>query len=645
MAGPLIERSLALRSFRLTYLATKAAHDRHPAAPSLFAFFDSALAALDARVETLAVGGPRPPAAGPGSVPPSVPAAGPLIVVCNHPFGLLDPVALGWWLAGQRDDVRVMANSLLGAIPEVAPWLIPVDPFGAGQRRNVAPMRRALEHLGQDGVLMLFPAGEVAHYRPGDGVSEGPWSRHLGTLVRRSGAAVLPVHVDGRNSLLFQAAGLVHPRLRTGLLLRELKRQRHRRVLLRIGPLLPPTRLARLDDDRSLTRYLRLTTLMLGRRRSPADPAHKPSPSVPRPRGPALAAAAPAAAEGRGITCLPAPGDPDTTIHPDKAPASGGAGAFPGRRRTLPVAPAGPAAAILTDVEQLRAAGAVLVSQGRMSVLAGMAGQLPAVLPEIGRLRELTFRQVGEGSGRERDLDRFDAHYLHLFLWDERERRIAGAYRMARADELVRRHGPSALYTSTLFRFEAPFLDRLEGALELGRSFIRPEYQRDLGALPLLWRGIGRWIAAHPGYRQLFGPVSISRDYDGLSRRLIVEFLRNHRWHAELAPQVHPRRPFRYLGSRRWLREFTRADLRDVDEFSSLIATIEPDGKGLPVLLKHYLRLQGTLLAFNVDKEFGSVLDGLILVDLPSCDQRVLGRYLGDTAARAYLQRHHAAGS
>ena len=306
----------------------------------------------------------------------------------------------------------------------------------------------------------------------------------------------------------------------------------------------------------------------------------------------------------------------------------------------MAIAPSVGTEVLTREVEILRGKGAVLASQGSLTAFVASSHDIPNVLHEIGRLREITFRQVGEGTGAEIDLDKFDRYYLHLFLWDEQKLRIAGAYRLGRADLILREYGPKGLYTNTLFKYEKPFLAHLGQAVEMGRSFICTDYQRNLAALPLLWKGIITWLGRNPNYRKLFGPVSISKDYDKLSRKLIVEFLEEQRSHPELSPMVKPRKPYRYVGGKKLLKEFISTQLHDVDDCSAVISSLETDGKGIPVLLKHYLRLNGTILSFNVDKDFSSVVDGLIMVDFTETDARLLAKYMGDENCRQYLASH-----
>ena len=576
--GDWIEDGLCLSRFQQAYDKARCIYESDARGPAAGAWFDAALQVLKIRAET--------------QLPSllEIPASGPLVIVCNHPFGIVDPCVVSAFVAKHRTDLRVMTNSLMEMIPELRPFILPVDPFGgrSSRRQNFASMRASLKHLKAGGALIVFPAGEVAGYKPGRGIEEAPWHPHIAALVRRTGAAVLPVCFPGHNSRLFHLAGLVHPRLRTGLLLRECLEAEGRTVRMHVGHPIPVSRLRKFSTDGELIQYLRLHTLILKQRKEKSSVL----PDVPM-----------IEREGR-------------LFEIDGS------------------------ALIADEVERLRVAGKRLVGQGGLSVFHAESFEIPHALQEIGRLREATFRAVGEGTGEDVDLDAYDAYYTHVFLWDESEKRIAGAYRLGRADEILRQHGKRGLYTHTLFKFKKAFLDQLSDAVEMGRSFIRKEYQRNLASLPLLWKGIAHWMALHPQYRQLFGPVSISQDYDLLSRALMVEYLQTNWLHPQLASYVKPRRPFRYQRGNRLLREFISARLKDTDECSALISSLETDQKGIPVLLKHYLRLNGTILSFNVDKAFSSVVDGLILVDLTKTDPRLLMRYMGEAQGRAYLDHH-----
>ena len=250
-----------------------------------------------------------------------------------------------------------------------------------------------------------------------------------------------------------------------------------------------------------------------------------------------------------------------------------------------------------------------LVASGELAAYHARAGQIPLTLREIGRLREISFRAAGEGSGKSRDLDEFDSTYIHLFIWNRRTGELVGGYRLGPTDEILPASGLQGLYTSTLFNFTAGFRRQITCALEMGRSFVRPEYQRSLGALPLLWKGIGRFVLKNPRYRILFGAVSISNRYRPLSRQLMVSFLRSHHYLSSLSGMVKARTPFRPTGERDFAQQTIELVGNDLDELSTIISDIESNGAGIPILLKHYLKLGGRILGFNVDPSFSHVVD------------------------------------
>lgn len=387
----------------------------------------------------------------------------------------------------------------------------------------------------------------------------------------------------------FPIAGLLHPRLRTALLPRQMLRLANHDIRIRVGKPVASANLAPIGNDEAVTRHLRMRTYLL--RDLPA-PSHEAPATV-------------------------------TAVRPPMQRVIDGS----------------PAALLRAEFEALPGTQ-VLAESSPWRVVYACAGQIPWLLQEVGRLRELSFRAVGEGTGRGADIDLFDSCYIHLLLWNIETGEIAGAYRLGLADEIVRRFGPRGLYTHSLFRYGRRFLDAILPAIELGRSFVRPEYQRGFAPLMMLWRGIGEFVARHPRYRTLFGPVSISNDYHVLSRSLLVDYLRTCHYEPALARLVKPRRPFRAPLKPPWQAQDLRV-LGDIEMPGEVVAEIERDQKGPPVLLRQYLRLGGQLLGFNVDAGFGNALDGLIMVDLCATDVRLLGRYMGVEGARRFLEFHH----
>jgi len=587
--GPILRRAVSLVEPALSRLLSlgrlRALHAGLPKGLDAPDFVDALLAAMkvDIRASAEELG--------------RIPKTGPVVVVANHPFGGLEGVALAKLLLAVRPDVKIMANSLLSRVPELRDLLVCVNPFGgaAAASSNAGAMRECLTVLKKGGLLAVFPAGAVSSPRLVNGrldVADSPWSDTVARLVRKTQATVVPVRFAGRNSRLFQTLGLLHPALRTLMLPREFANKQGATVEARIGSPTPYERLARLagadnDPDGRIMRYLRLRTALL------RDRPHKPR---------RLPLFFPKQAATRQEALFPA-------VHPD----------------------------LLADEIAALPASAILHQTGEFAVIEAKAEQIPLALGEIGRLRELTFRRVGEGTGKACDLDRFDPFYRHLFLWNIEKREIAGAYRIGRTDELLADQGKAGLYTSTLFTLRTAFFRQIDPALEMGRSFIRPEYQKSYAPLLLLWKGLAQMVVREPRYRILFGPVSISSEYKHASRRLMAGYFEGNASHPALARHVRPKTPLR---GQAWLTRAAKTLVADLDDLLTLIDDIEADRKGIPVLLRQYLKLGGKLLAFNVDKDFSDCLDGLIVVDLLQADRRQLERYMGKEGLAAFQAYH-----
>ena len=507
-----------------------------------------------------------------------IPRKGAVLVVVNHPTGLLDGAVLATLLSSLREDAKILANRLLATIPEIRDLMIPVDVFGrkSAAPANASSLRQSVRVLTDGGLLVAFPAGEVSRFcwrsRSVTDSSWNPGTAGILHLARQRGVAVsvVPIYLDASNSFLFHAAGLLHRRLSTLLLGRELLNKRGRTVEVRIGKPIPAEKILSLPAEKERVEYLQWRTHLLASRNS-----YKPR------------------------TGLPMPGQRDRSCVPviDPVPSERMAGEI----------------AALAPVRRL-------AGNAEFSIYLAQAEEIPSTLQEIGRLREIAFRAAGEGTGGAVDLDEFDREYLHLFVWNEKKQEVVGAYRLAATDRTNR------LYTATLFQYGREFLESMGPALELGRSFVRVEYQRGFQPLLLLWKGIGAYIARNPRYRVLFGPVSISNRYQPLSRRMIVSFLERHALWTEFKSLVAARNPFRHTPQPN--------TCLDIEDLSAVVSDIDPSQGGIPVLLRQYLRLGGKLVGFNVDPRFADVLDGLIVVDLSKTDPKLVDRYLGQGAAR-----------
>jgi putative hemolysin len=536
-----------------------------------------------------------------------IPATGAVVVVANHPFGMLDGAVLAVLLTRARPDVKVMATFPWSDVPEISGHCIAIDPGpdNHGDSNCPAANQRALAEaqgwLQAGGMLALFPAAEVSQWQfPQAAISDPQW-RHIAVrMIRQTGAAALPVYFCGRNNMSFHLFGMIHPRLRSAFLLQEFLNHEGRSVEVRVGSQISSGGIASIADDQEATDYLRWRTYLLARRRRE--------------------------------TSRPVASRSKLSVNAQQTLAS-----------------AEPQELLAAELSRL-AEDRCLAQSGDLAVYLVKANETPRLLQEVGRLREVTFCAVREGTGKSRDLDRFDRYYWHLLLWHRKKQELVGGYRAGNTSEILAERGVRGLYTSTLFRYDAQVFEKIGPALELGRSFVRPEYQRQYAPLLLLWKGIARLLVTHPQTPILFGAVSISNGYNQVSREMIYRFfearMREEEATGSIEPNmiepgmIAPRRPFRPAWLRPWDCRAMSHILRDLEELSEPITDVEGDGKGVPILLRKYAKIGGKLLGFNVDRRFSNVLDGLVMVDLRRTEAAVLERFMGKDGAEKFLRYH-----
>lgn len=494
-----------------------------------------------------------------------IPLDGPLLVVANHPLGMQDALALLQLIGSVRSDVRILGNDWLATVPQLSRLLLPVDVFGKGAASRPRGIYRALQN-GE--ALIVFPAGEVSRVRA-DGVRDGRWSDGFARLSARSGAPVLPVHVAARNSAMFYGLSMLAKPLSTAMLPREAVAAGRRRIGFSIGALVSAAELRQRSggSTEQAARLMRRHVYRVGRH--------------------------------RGLI-------------------------FGGQ---VPLAHPEPAEQVAAELS-LRAEKLVELADGKQAWL--FKGPLDSVvLREIGRLRELTFRKVGEGTGARRDLDAHDPHYEHLVLWDSRALRIVGSYRFGHGGRLIAERGLAGLYTSGLFQYSPALESRLSQGLELGRSFIAPAYWRSR-ALDQLWQGIGLYLQRHPELRYLFGPVSMSVSLPREAREWIAAA---HRHYFGAPGLAEARQPFVISAevSRR-----VRAALQGLDAAAGLGKLkhhLDALGVSLPVLYRQYVDLVEPagvqFLDFGEDPGFSGCVDGLVMLDLTALKPAKRARYLG----------------
>lgn len=509
-----------------------------------------------------------------------LPESGPVIVVANHPFGGIEGVALTRALLAHRPDTKVLTNQMLSRIPELSPVFFGVDVISDNAvQRNTGGVRAAANHLADQGVLLVFPAGQVSalswqRWR----VEDRTWNPMIGRLAQKYQAACLPVFVHGRNPAYFQIGGLIHRRLRTAMLPRQLANKAGKTLRMTVGDLIRPAELRSLSSPVAITDTLRMATYLQG------TPLHSATTRHFAPLGPS--------GDGR----------------PDDA--------------------------LTTELEQL--AEYRLLSKNQFDVYCAPFSALNHVFDALAEAREQTFRAAGEGTGQQRDTDSYDPLYHHLFVWDREREAIVGGYRLGETDHIVREHGVNALYSRSLYRYDADFITQLGPALEVGRSFVTRDYQRHPSALDLLWRGIGQFVVRHPQYRILFGCVSISSDHSDMARAFISDaMMESFKAEQTFLENVKPLVPLKVRG-KIWSSAML-SSIRDISVFNKLVGLCDP-GRTIPVLLRHYLALNGRFIGFSVNRGFNNSLDGLIMVDLQLMPERYLKRYLGQDGLAHYRQ-------
>ena len=497
----------------------------------------------------------------------NIPALGRVVIFANHPIGSLDGLAILKLVHEVRPDVKILANDMLSDFSALNDLIIPLDDMtGSSSGKSCEKVLQSLEH---EEAVIVFPAGEVSRARP-MGVKDSRWLPGFLNFARRANAPLLPIHIGGKNSLLFYGASIVYKPLGTALLAREMFKQQSRIIRFRVGEVIKSESLyAKGLHDRTLVTRLKKHLYKIGKRHRPIFETEK------------------------------------TIAHPET-------------RKQLQ-----------DEFKESR-----LLGETRDGNRIYLIDYQPnsAVIREIGRLREVAFRKVGEGTGQPRDLDRFDQHYRHLVLWDRENLEIAGAYRLGEGKKILEEKGLSGLYTSTLYKFDPAFETYMQAGIELGRSFVNPKYWGK-ACLDYLWQGIGSYLLHNPEVRYLVGPVSMSADYPKELKDLLAHFYRKYHCSPEpLAEAFHP-----YV-----LSDKTKAELdvffgeldRD-SAFDKMQRRFRALGTSLPVLFKQYAAIfeDGgfTSLVFSVDPDFGDCLDGLCMADIHKLKEAKRKRYIDET--------------
>lgn len=509
-----------------------------------------------------------------------IPKTGPFILVANHPLGALDGIIMCKILSEIRPDFKVMGNFLLTNIKPMAPYVISVNPFQNRKEiySSMSGMREALKHLEEGKCLGIFPAGEVSNKNNEfNEIQDKEWEETILKLIKKAKVPVVPMYFHAKNSKLFYNVSKIHPDLQTLMIPSEMLNKREKPIKIRIGKPVTQKVLGEYETPKDLGKFLRKKVYMMKsyfeNHKSVAEFLKVKNPNIP---------AQEEVAEN--------------------------------------IIEETPLEEILLDINNLRKKeGKLLFSNGNYEVYFTKFDEIPAMMREIGRQRELTFRAVGEGTNLPFDLDEYDKHYCHLILWDNAEQKIAGAYRMALGAEVMKNHGIKGFYTNSLFDFDQELQPFFRKVIEMGRAYITLEYQQKPLPLFLLWRGIVHVCLRNPEHKFLMGGVSISNRFSDFSKSLMIEFMRSHYFDAVVAQHVHPKNDYKVHLSERDKELFFEGVDNDLNKLDKLIDDFEPEMR-LPVLIKKYIKQNAKVVAFNVDPNFNDAIDGLMYIrisDLP----------------------------
>jgi len=498
-----------------------------------------------------------------------IPKEGSFITVSNHPLGGIDGVLLLKLLVEKRPDYKIIANFLLHRIEPLKPYVMPVNPFEdrKGVKSSVAGIKNALLHLREGNPLGIFPAGEVSTYKDGKLIVDKPWEEGAVKLIYKAKVPIIPIYFHAKNSRLFYFLSKISDTLRTAKLPSEVLSQKSRVIKVRIGKPISIKAQEEYENIDDFHTFLRKKTYML------ANPFEVKTPLIKTP-----------------------------SLKISKQP----------KKVIPPVSPT----KISKEVEKLRENDSRLLESKNYEVFFANSLKIPNILREIGRLREITFREVGEGTNNAIDLDEYDKFYHHMFLWDRTKNVVVGAYRMGLGFDIYQKYGIDGFYINTLFRIEPELYSMMEKTIEMGRAFVIKEYQQKPMPLFLLWKGIVHVTLRYPEYKFLMGGVSISNQFSNFSKSLMIEFMKSHYYDPYLAQYIHPKKEYKVKlndADKDFVFDASKADMV---KFDKIIDELEPGNLRMPVLLKKYVKQNARLLAFNVDPKFNNAVDGLMYIKI-----------------------------
>jgi len=501
-----------------------------------------------------------------------IPKEGAFISVSNHPLGGLDGILLLKLILEQRSDYKVLASFLLQNIAPLQDYLITVNPFENKKElaSSISGLKNALTYLKEGHGLGIFPAGEVSIYHDNRLIVDKTWDETALKLIYNAKAPIIPIYFHAKNSRLFYFLSKIHPILRTAKLPSEAISKRRKTIKVRIGKPISVKTQNEFANHNMLGEFVRKKTYILAK-----------------------------TFEKKRLQNI-IPIKPTLKL----------------KKIIAPIA----TEKLQKDIEILLKKEDKMLDKNEYIGFLSDAKDMPNIMREIGRLREITFREVGEGTGKEIDLDKFDKYYKHLILWDQKKHKIVGAYRMGLGRQIYKKYGIKGFYLNELFSFDTEVHEMMSKSIEMGRAFIAKEYQQKAFPLFLLWRGIVHTTLRYPDHEYLIGPVSISNKFTNFSKSLIVAFMKSYFYDPITAQHIHPNKNFKVKLTEKDKNFIFSAADKNLVKFDRLIDELEPENLKIPVLLKKYIKQNARLISFNVDPNFNNAIDGLMYIkisDLP----------------------------
>ena len=505
------------------------------------------------------------------------PKDGAFLAIANHPYGGIEGLVLIKLTLMVNPNSKQLSNFILKKVPNLSDFLIAVNPFeNIEHGSSISGIKTALGMLKDGTPISVFPAGEVSAFKLGSqSVTDRKWHPVVGKLMVKAKVPIVPVYFHGNNGLLFNLLGMIHPSLRTAKLPSELFNKQGHTLKLRIGKAIKPEETPYANNPVKLLNYLRARTYALG-----------------------------AGIDGDKKFFLPK-------------------NLFKIRRKPQSIMPAIATAQLRADIDQLQEFK--VCEEKNYEVYISPSDRIPNILKEIGRLRELTFREVGEGTNKSIDLDRYDIYYHQLFIWDKDAEMVVGAYRIGKGNDIYYSYGKKGFYIDELFKIDHKFEPVLKKSMELGRSWIRKEYQQKPLPLFMLWRGITKFLMANPQIKYLIGPVSISNNFSKFSQSLIVDYIEKNHFDHEMGQFVKPRNRFK-ANIQKVESELLLESKESLKDLDHLISDIEETKMKIPVLLRQYIALNGKIICFNIDPQFSDSLDGFLVVDVANIPPDMLDK-------------------